>query len=145
MLGGPQGAQVRDSVATAQVTRHLRQRLRVYSIDGCTYAVKAWGEPPAGSGGVLIYDDRLHPARMRALTDAECWRLQGRADDEYRQVCAAPGPQGFAAAPVFNAEEALASSGAGLGPGGSSSSGAGMFDEVRAKHCSGTALVLVLL
>ena len=74
----------RARITAAQVTKHRRQRRPAYSIDGLVYAIKAWGEPPEGPGGVLIWDERLTPARARPLTDAECWRIQGHAEEDYQ-------------------------------------------------------------
>jgi hypothetical protein len=68
--------QGRKQIRVRDVKEHMRQRRPVYSTSGCTFAVKAWGEPPEGPGGVLILDKRLGPSWVRALSAQECWRLQ---------------------------------------------------------------------
>jgi site-specific DNA-cytosine methylase len=65
-----------------EVKKHLKQRRQVYNPGGPTYAVKAWGEPPEGPGGVLILDARRGPFAVRSLAPRECWRLQGFSDGD---------------------------------------------------------------
>jgi hypothetical protein len=79
-------------VGKDQILKHLTQRRPVYGIDGIVFAIKAWGEPPEGPGGVLILDSRRGPQAVRALTPRECWRLQGYPDQDFDAFCAvAPG------------------------------------------------------
>ena len=75
----------------------MRQRRPVYSTAGYTFAVKSWGEPPEGAGGVLILDKRLSPTWVRALSASECRRLQGLASEDETVFKVAPSGGGGAA------------------------------------------------